>query len=263
MFKVLKINDTTSCSISLYKWQICSVLPTSATRSGLLLLMTKWLILSDFRGRIKKSIFALRSCYILQHSFIINKTPTLILIHMYISFGSDPIKGGMWFITILDPLPHHIQSFSFSVQRIPSYHTHSLRTYRVKSTALHLGFKFSNLPLQIYPPVLSIKNHLLLSNQSSHLYSNHSAISSPRDAPPNPTHISEPHTSQWNLSCLFQHGVWIYLSSNIKLMSTSSFFVYTCILPTTRSVSLWKTDHTVTSSPRSLTWVRITMNICG
>ena len=91
----------------------------------------------------------------------------------------------------------------------------------------------------------------------------YSAISSPRDAPHNPIHISEPHTSQWKLSWLFQHGIWIYFSSNVKLMSTSSFFVYTCILPTTRSVSLWKTDHTITSSPQSLTWVRITINICG
>lgn len=104
MFKVLKINDMTSCSISLYKWQICSVLPTSVTRSGLLLLMTKWLILSDFRGRSKKSILALRSCYILQHSFIINKAPTLILIHMYSSLLAQiPLREGCDSLPSLTP----------------------------------------------------------------------------------------------------------------------------------------------------------------
>lgn len=179
MFKILKNkNDMTSCSISLYKRQICSVLPTSATRSRLLLLMTKWLILSDFRGRNKKSILALRSCYILQHSFIINKTPTLILIHMYISFGSDPIKGGMWFITILDFLPHHIQSFTFSVQRIPSYHTHLLTHRKVHSPSPGIQV-LSKSAFQIYPPVLSITNHLLLSKQSIHLYSNHWIVTQP------------------------------------------------------------------------------------
>lgn len=95
MFKILKINDMTSCSISLYNDNMLCA-STSATRSRLLLLMTKWLILSDFRGRNKKSILALRSCYILQHSFIINKTPTLILIHMYISLLAQiPLRSGM------------------------------------------------------------------------------------------------------------------------------------------------------------------------
>ena len=151
----------------------------------------------------------------------------------------------MWFITILDLLPHHIQSFTFSVQRIPSYHTHSLTHRKVHSPSPGIQVLFKSASPNLSPSAFHNKPSASLKAVHPSLFqplNRYSAISSPRDAPPNPIYISEPHTSQWKLSWLFHHGVWIYLSSNVKLMSTSSFFVYTCILPTIRSVSLWKTQ---------------------